>query len=204
MMVAVLLALVAGVAVAKDFRGTPGNDTLKGTPQADTMKGFGGNDTLFGREGNDILQGGDGNDELRGQAGNDVIKGGTGNDKMYGNVGRDTFVAGSGNDVVFARGDGPDDIFCGPGFDVAHVSLNDLIGGSSVEEILSSVTSAEQDALSCEVLVVNGFRIPLGAIVALPRPEEVQVSLLLEDILRDGRITEDEITELNDLLDLLG
>lgn len=203
MVVALLVALCAGVAVAKSFSGNNQPNTIKGTNQADTIKGNGGNDSLFGRGGSDKLYGGSGNDVLRGQIGSDRIVGGTGNDRIYGNTGRDALYGGSGDDYIAARGDGVDRVFCGPGFDVANVSLNDLLGGSSVEDVLSDVTGADQVPLSCEVLVVEGLRVPLGAIVDLPAPLEADVSRLLESYLRDGSLSAEEITNLREVFSLI-
>lgn len=181
----------------------PGNDTANGGDGSDIIYGVGGDDELFGQRGGDKLYGGDSNDTLRGQAGADRLVGNEGNDTIIGNTGVDSMFGGPGNDFIAARGDGVDRIFCGPGFDVANVSLNDLVGGTSVEEILGSVTSADQAALSCEVLIVDGLRVPLGAIVDLPAGLEADVSLLLEEFLRDGELSPDEIADLEEVFDLI-
>jgi len=41
-----MVALFAGVALAKVIDGNGGNNTLVGTPKADTMRGYGGNDLI--------------------------------------------------------------------------------------------------------------------------------------------------------------
>lgn len=208
-----LIALTAGVAVAQLVTGTAGNDTLTGTEQADRIKGFGGNDGLFAKGGNDNLiggagddraYGGAGDDRMSGTPGRDLLFGSNGNDVLTGGFGRDELQASGGDDRVRAQGDSSaDNVFCGTGFDVARVDLNDLVGGTRVSDILGSTTTADQDALSCEVLVYNGLRIPLGAIVALEQEEEQQVSLLLEGYLRDGELTPDEITNLEEVFRLV-
>lgn len=100
--VGLLLALTAGVAVAQNFEGTRGDDTIRGTAQEDTITGLGGDDRLFGFGKKD---------NIKGNAGNDRIDGGQGNDIMSG---------AGGNDVIRA-GDGlRDRIFCGPGRDVVY------------------------------------------------------------------------------------
>lgn len=110
-----------------------------------------------------------------------------------------------GIEYRFVRRDGDvsDQVFCASGFDVARVDINDLVGESSVGDILSDTTAADGPALTCEVLVVDGFRIPLGAIVALPATEESQVSLLLEGFLADDELDAGEFAELTALLDSL-
>ena len=201
--VALVVALTAGVALAATFVGGPGNNNISGTNGDDFIRGLGGNDTLQGRLGNDRIYGGDGADRAYGSPGNDVLNGSAGNDRLYPQEGRDTVSGANGDDRILARGDGVDKIYCGPGFDVAYVSINDLVGGTSVNDILSSVTTVEQDALSCEVLVLEGLRIPLGAIVALPAGLEADVSLLLEEYLRDGELSAGEIRNLERVFGLI-
>ena len=53
MMVALLLALTAGEAVAKTINGTAKGETLRGTNSADTINGRGGNDDIRARGGSD-------------------------------------------------------------------------------------------------------------------------------------------------------
>jgi hypothetical protein len=209
-----LVALVASVAVAKTVRGTNGPDTLRGTNEADTLNGRGGADEIYARGGADLLIGGDDKDRLYGQDGNDTLKGGfggelalrggAGNDVVRGDLGGDTMTGDAGDDTMLAGDDTARDfINCGGGFDVAMVSLNDVVGGASVRQILSSVSAVDQPALSCEVLVVDGLRVPLGAIVALPAPLESDVSLLLEAFLRDGELSPDEVADLREVFALI-
>ena len=195
MMVALILALTAGVAAAKIVNGTAGNDRLVGTNKADRINGKAGNDNIYGKNGND---------KMIGAPGNDLLSGSGGDDNIVAGLGRDQVQASGGDDTIKAdNGDVSDKIFCGSGFDVARVDINDLVGGASVGEILSDTTAADAPALTCEVLVVDGFRIPLGAIVALPAAEESQVSLLLEGLLADGELDAGEFAELTALLDSL-
>jgi hypothetical protein len=57
-----LLAMFAGVALARVIVGTNGPDRLVGTAENDTIRGRGGNDTIIGRGDSDRLFGGRGND----------------------------------------------------------------------------------------------------------------------------------------------
>jgi Ca2+-binding RTX toxin-like protein len=96
-----LLALMAGVAVAENFDGTPKDDTIRGTAQEDSIDGRGGDDRLFGFGKKDNIKGGDGNDRIDGGAGNDIMSGGAGNDVIQANDGiRDRVFCGSGRDLV--------------------------------------------------------------------------------------------------------
>jgi hemolysin type calcium-binding protein len=208
-----LIALTASVAVAKDIQGTAKSERLPGTDQADTINASGGDDTLFGKAGNDTLNGGwgndrvygaGGNDRMSGAGGNDLVSAGPGNDVLIGGFGRDQLQAAGGDDTVRAAGDASSDqIFCSGGWDVAILSLNDAVGGVRVSRVLSATTTVDQKALSCEVLVINGLRIPLGAIVALPTPLEADVSLLLEEYLRDGELSDEEIANLERVFELI-
>jgi hypothetical protein len=78
---ALLLALSAGAALAKNFIGTSGPDTIRGTDGPDFIDGKAGNDRLFGRDGRDTIMGRDGAD---------LIKGGRGPDRLVGGPGADT------------------------------------------------------------------------------------------------------------------
>jgi hypothetical protein len=195
MMVALILALTAGVAAAKIVNGTADNDRLVGTDKADRLNGKAGNDKIYGKKGDDKMIGAPGNDLLSGSGGDDNIVAGLGKDQVQASGGDDTIKADNG--------DVSDKIFCGSGFDVARVDINDLVGGASVGEILADTTAADAPALTCEVLVIDGFRIPLGAIVALPADLESEVSLVLEDFLRDGELDDGEIADLAELFALI-
>ena len=195
LLVALVLALTASVAMAATLKGTPGDDVINGTPNSDLISGWGAMTSSRGAGGDDTINGG---------PGNDVHFGDKGDDGLRGNLGRDEFVGGDGDDVVFARGNGVDTIRnCGAGFDEADVSLNDLIGGESVKDILSHVTEVDRPVLSCEVLILEGLRVPLGAIWDLSVEYLGPVSQLLEEYLRDGELSDEEIANLEKVFDLI-
>jgi hypothetical protein len=165
--VALLLALTAGVAVARDFssEATNGDDVISGTESADFIPGKGGSDRLYGRGAGDTIKGGFGNDPaLKGAEGNDSINGNLGNDHLYGGPGNDTLNGGQGrdllegqggNDRVFASGDSTrDTVKCGNGDDYAKVDLNDVVDG----ELVSSLGEAPGSViaiLSCETVKID-------------------------------------------------
>jgi Ca2+-binding RTX toxin-like protein len=70
--VALVVAALAGTALAGSVNGTRGDDDLRGTRGDDTMRGRAGDDLLAGRRGDDVLIGG---------AGADAMAGGTGEDR---------------------------------------------------------------------------------------------------------------------------
>ena len=51
-----ILALFAGVALAKTINGNNRDNVLFGTERADTIRGFGGEDVIFGLDGGGITQ----------------------------------------------------------------------------------------------------------------------------------------------------
>jgi Ca2+-binding RTX toxin-like protein len=55
---ALLLASLAGPALAEVLNGTNGRDVLYGTAEADTIRGYKGGDTVYARAGNDAVYGG--------------------------------------------------------------------------------------------------------------------------------------------------
>jgi hypothetical protein len=190
-LVGMMVAMTAGVALAKNISGTAKNDRLAGTSEADRINGKGGDDKVYGKGGDDFVQG---------ASGDDLITGSSGDDSLIAGLGRDQVQASGGDDTVKAdNGDVRDKIFCGSGFDVARLDIKDLVGGSSVQEILSSVTEVDGPALTCEVMVIDGLRVPLGAIVALPADLESDVSLLFEAYLRDGELSPEEISDLREV-----
>lgn len=155
MLVALLVALTAGVALAKVFDGTNARDVIYGTNKNDFIKAHGGNDTVYGRKGNDDIRGGSGNDVLKGSPGNDLINGEEGQDKIFGNRGADRMFGAKGNDRIRTVGDTQTDfVNCGPGFDRAYVSGDDLIDGVRANTVITT------EALSCEVVYVDGVLIP--------------------------------------------
>ena len=85
------------------FRGTLGNDVIRGTAQDDKIYAgllqrpgsayeINGDDILFGFAGDDFLSGGGGNDTLYGGTGNNRLHPGTGMNNVY--------LSGSGHDEV--------------------------------------------------------------------------------------------------------
>jgi hypothetical protein len=62
------------------YRGTRGNDMVKGAEGGERIVGRRGDDVLCGEAGDDRLKGGPGDDTLLGGAGNDVLNGGPGAD----------------------------------------------------------------------------------------------------------------------------
>lgn len=114
--VTVLLALTAGVALAKTIQGTNGPDNLDGTPRADEISGRDGNDDIEGRNGDDRLLGGGGRDQ---------VSGGYGSDTAYGLAGNDTVAGGRGPKDRVVGGDGADQLI---GEEMAGNAGDDKIG----------------------------------------------------------------------------
>ena len=65
LVVAALLALAPGLALARNFVGTNGNDRITGTQAEDIIRARGGDDVVDGRGSDDEIFGGSGNDRLR-------------------------------------------------------------------------------------------------------------------------------------------
>jgi Ca2+-binding RTX toxin-like protein len=79
---ALLLSLTAGVALAKNINGNNRANTLIGTKNNDVIKGFGAGDYINGRAGNDDMYGQKGADEIEDFRGADRAWGGRGNDEI--------------------------------------------------------------------------------------------------------------------------
>jgi Ca2+-binding RTX toxin-like protein len=103
--------------------GEAGNDSLYGNGLVDFLEGGDGNDHLSGGDDPDTLDGGPGDDLLDGGHHWDTLHGGDGDDTLVGGAGFDTLDAGAGADRVLARDGYADDIFCGPGLDVAQIDV---------------------------------------------------------------------------------
>jgi Ca2+-binding RTX toxin-like protein len=86
---AVLVALFATVAYAKNFVGDNRANTINGTVQRDVIKGLGGSDTILRHAGNDDIYGGPGHNGISAGKGNDFIVGGNGGVSLRGNRGND-------------------------------------------------------------------------------------------------------------------
>ncbi|WP_143046471.1 choice-of-anchor I family protein [Trichormus sp. NMC-1] len=112
------------------IQGTPGRDTLNGTPADDLIQGFNGNDRLFGRAGDDTLEGGEGNDILNGETGADTLIGGLGNDIYYvDNIG----------DVVTENADeGIDTVYSSVTFTLVNTERLYLTGTENIDGIGNS------------------------------------------------------------------
>lgn len=159
---ALILVMSAGVAVAAVIKGNDADNTLKGTPKADKIYGFGGNDTIKAGRGNDEAFGNTGNDSLVGGFGADFLRGNDGDDTIIGGPGGDTMQGVLGSDFIKAEGDsdtGVDNVNCGEDADnsdkdIARVDTNDAIDGVRADTLVSSA------ATSCEVIFVNGVRLP--------------------------------------------
>ena len=96
-MVAALVMMTAGIALAESFRGDDGPNTITGTNDADRIEGLAGDD-LYGLGGAD---------------------------EIFGNRG-DTISAGRGDDYIDVRGDGRiDEVDCGSGRDVVRANPED-------------------------------------------------------------------------------
>ncbi|MEJ7841877.1 MAG: calcium-binding protein [Rubrobacter sp.] len=165
-LVGIVLAVSAGVAVAKNINGDNGPDNLRGTSGpdringrggADTINALGGADELLGGSGNDKVFGGKGADTATGGSGDDTVSGGEGGDTLTGGIGNDEIEGRDGDDTLLAAGDGErDEVKCGDGIDVAEVDLNDVVD----DQLVSSVTTLPGDVisiLSCERVEVALF-----------------------------------------------
>jgi Ca2+-binding RTX toxin-like protein len=123
-MMAVVLVLSSGVALAAYFVGTRGSDNLRGTSRSDEMYGLRAGDNIRGIGGDDYIEGGTGPDDLFGNNHDDDIYGGKGGDDMFG---------GDGDDYLNAADDAPDDrVDCGAGADEAVVDTGDFVVGGSI------------------------------------------------------------------------
>lgn len=100
LLLGLLCLALAGVAIAKEAVGTPGNDTLRGSDGPDQLYGEAGADRLLALGGDDYVEGGPGADAIVGGSGVDLLVSGTGTDRIRGDAGRDHAYAGHGNDAV--------------------------------------------------------------------------------------------------------
>src|SRR5215213_5308258 len=102
LLMAGVLLLASGVALAKNISGTEAGEKIVGTKFKDHINSLGGNDVVLG------------------YAGADKIRGGNDNDKQYG---------GRGNDVIYSEGGFRDLVNCGKGVDTCYVDSKDLVKG---------------------------------------------------------------------------
>ena len=131
LVVAALLALLPGIALARNFVGTSGNDRITGTQAEDLITARGGNDVVEGRGSDDEINGGGGNDRLRDNTAAvdaDEILAGRGNDTINVEDG-DTGALGEEGEPIL------DEVDCGPGADDTVVGADeaDLIDGETCE-----------------------------------------------------------------------
>jgi Ca2+-binding RTX toxin-like protein len=105
-LVALLVMLFGGLALADVLFGTSGNDTIEGTERPDLIYGRAGHDRIFGYGERDTINGNLGNDLLYGGRGIDILYGAAGNDRLYiwGDGDRDHAHCGAGLDVVYRSG----------------------------------------------------------------------------------------------------
>jgi Ca2+-binding RTX toxin-like protein len=113
---ALLVALGSGAALAKAFNGTKGPDDLVGTQKADNMDGRAGDDVIDARGGADNIKGGGGLDK---------VSGGPGNDTIY-------LIDGKRDEVDCGEGDKAKVIF--DAFDVAAPGTPDNTGNCEIFE----------------------------------------------------------------------
>ena len=159
---ALMIALSAGMAVALERSGGPGDDTLVGTDGADHLDGKGGDASIGGLGGADrLLIGGLGDDTVRGGAGGDTIvgygftgpsgldDGGTGADDLSGNGGEDYLQGGLGPDTL-SGGEGGDFISDGLGdHGSPENSVDTIDGGRGNDRIFSMTYKPAQDVVVC-------------------------------------------------------
>nr|WP_242038799.1 calcium-binding protein [Anabaena lutea] len=112
------------------IQGTPGADTLNGTPGDDLIQGLDGNDRLFGKAGDDTLEGGEGNDILNGETGADSLTGGLGNDVYY--------VDNIGDVVIENADEGIDTVYSSVTFTLVNTERLYLTGTENINGIGNS------------------------------------------------------------------
>jgi Ca2+-binding RTX toxin-like protein len=134
--VAAVLTVASGVALAKGFVGTPRGERIAGTPKADTINARGGKDEVRALQGadrinagigNDRVYGGRGNDNIQGGGGHDVVRAGQGDDKLRGGHDEDKLYGGLGKDVIETGRGFKDLVDCGSGVDTAYVDRKDRV-----------------------------------------------------------------------------
>jgi Ca2+-binding RTX toxin-like protein len=99
---AAVLVVASGVALAKNITGTESGQKIVGTKFADHINALGGDDVVLG------------------YAGADKIRGGNDNDRQYG---------GRGNDTIYSEGGFRDVVSGGRGVDTCYVDSKDLVKG---------------------------------------------------------------------------
>src|SRR5215212_7083479 len=142
---AAMLVLVSGVALAVNRIGTDGPDTLRGTNKADNLIGLGGNDRIFGLAGKDNMLGGPGKDLVvggtlaRSFGGDKNVVGGRGNDALFGGLDSDNVVGEEGNDLLL-DGDNSE----------VSVPQTDHLSGGDGNDVISPINKpADVDVVVC-------------------------------------------------------
>ncbi len=139
---AAVLVMVSGVALAVARSGGPGNDVLRGTNGTDALEGNGGDDVLLGYKGTDALSGGTGRDAVLGgdergpRAGDKALEGGPGGDFVNGGYGTEAVSGGPGRDLV-ADGPFPDE------------DQDALAGGDGDDALIANNRPATTDVIDC-------------------------------------------------------
>jgi Ca2+-binding RTX toxin-like protein len=155
---ALVLGTLAADVLAKDIRGTPGDDLISGTPQADRIMALDGHDDVQARGGDDVLDGGPGDDELFVGDGNDIADGGPGDDYLDGRAGDDTLTGGPGRDMFAYYAKDYDKVV-----DNGSDTITDFDGAGGDALLLSGFARAE-----VEVRTEGG-----DTVVDLPGPAQI-------------------------------
>jgi RTX calcium-binding nonapeptide repeat (4 copies) len=143
-------------ATSPETNGTPGDDTIFGSPQTASIDGLAGDDCIQGSDGGGKLYGGAGDDLLIGGRGDDALYdggtthvpdtdtlvGGDGNDSLFSDHGGDTIDAGPGDDTIGADNRTPDTIDCGPGTDKVEAGFADTLTNCESDPPANAVRSA--------------------------------------------------------------
>jgi Ca2+-binding RTX toxin-like protein len=106
-----------------------GNPSFTSFVEMDDIAGL----LIFLLRGNDEIIGSNGDDTLYAFAGDDMMDGRGGNDKLAGGTGNDVYVVDSANDLVFE--------FVGEGVDTVRTSVNYLLSGYEIENLLYTGSS---------------------------------------------------------------
>lgn len=144
---ALLLALTAGVAVARTYTcsaancpGTDNPDKITGTDRSQTFEVFAAADVVNAKGGADTIYGGRGGDDLNGGKGEDAIYDQAGDDA-------DVVYAGSGDDFISVDdGDGRDKVYCGKGNDKVKADPGDFVASDCEKGDVLRVQNAQPNA----------------------------------------------------------
>lgn len=143
--VATVVFMASGVALAVAISGGPGDDTLRGTDGTDALTGNGGDDDLLGFKGTDALAGGEGRDAV---LGGDEVGPKAGDKALSGGPGRDFVGGGKGSDALSGGPDG-DYMFAGPPFGEAADDVDAIDAGDGADAIEARNVPAAKDVIDC-------------------------------------------------------